>query len=116
MSWESIGDLRRARGDLEGAEERYEAALVIMQKLAAADPQNARWQWDLVVSLWNLADLAERRNDPVTALGQWQQPARIARELASTGRLAPADAEWLPELDRRLATAQAKAGRGGQGE
>ncbi len=75
-----------------------------------------QWQRDLIVSHVKLAELAEARRRHRDAVDHYIEALGIARELASTDRLAPADAERLPELDRRLATAQAKAGRGGEGE
>ncbi len=41
VSYEKIGDVQRAQGDLGGALKAYQDSLAIRQKLAAQDPGNA---------------------------------------------------------------------------
>ena len=42
-----IGDVERARGDLDAARKAYQDSLEIRERLAAADPANTEWQRDL---------------------------------------------------------------------
>ena len=48
-SFEKIGDVQSARGNLDGALEADQDSLAIAEKLAAQDPGNALWQRDLIV-------------------------------------------------------------------
>jgi hypothetical protein len=60
-SFDRIGDVQSARGNLEAALQAYGDGLAIREKLAAQDPSNSEWQRDLRIepSGWPLA--AERR-------------------------------------------------------
>jgi hypothetical protein len=109
VSWARLGDVRRVQGDLAGALEAYTEGKGIAEKLAAADPGNAGWQRDLIVSHWRLADTQERlpgREDE--AASHWAAALEIARRLADEGRLAPADGYFVEELERRLAATGAR--------
>jgi tetratricopeptide (TPR) repeat protein len=108
VSWGRLGGVRRARGDLAGALAARGAAKDITERLAAADPGNAEWQRDLVASHWKLAELHERLPDRRhEARPHWSAALAVARDLAETGRLVPADAWIVAELERRLAAAAA---------
>jgi hypothetical protein len=50
VSYNRIGDVQRAQGDLPSALSSYKQGLEIAQKLAARDPANTDWQRDLSVS------------------------------------------------------------------
>ena len=52
ISWNRLGNVRSAQGDLQGALQAYTEKQNIADQLAAADPGNAEWQRDLSVS-WN---------------------------------------------------------------
>ena len=102
----AIGSLERAATafqtarDLPDALDVYNERHAIAEKLAAADPGNAGWQRDLIVSHVKLSalvpDKADARTHLTAALG-------IARALQAAGRLAPVDA-WMPaDLEQRLA-------------
>ena len=97
--------MRRAQGDLPGALQAFTEGMNIRDQLAAADPGNAEWQRDLIVSHWKLADLLERPDRAAEAAGHWSQALAIARTLAATGRLAPTDAYLVETLEHRLAAA-----------
>ena len=80
MSWEKLGDVRQAQGDLAGALAAYEARHAIAERLAASDPGNAEWQRDLVVSHWRIAavleELPERRAEAAAHWGRrWRSRA-----------------------------------------
>jgi hypothetical protein len=62
------------------------------------------WQRDLIVSHWKLADLLERMaGQRANAGAHWSEASRLARALADAGRLAPVDAWFVEELERRSA-------------
>jgi hypothetical protein len=104
VSWNKLGDVRQAQGDLAGALAAYVADLAIAERLAALDPGNPGWQRDLIVSHWRIAavleELPERRGEVAT---HWGKALAVARELAGSGRLAPVDAYFVETLERRLA-------------
>ena len=61
VSYEKIGDVQSALGDLTSALSSYKQGLDIRQKLAARDPTNAKWKTDLVISPWKLASTLEQQ-------------------------------------------------------
>ena len=70
--------------------------MAIAERLAAADPGNAEWQRDLIVSWVKLAA------ETATARLSLGRALAVARALSEAGRLAPRDAWMLEELERRL--------------
>jgi hypothetical protein len=65
-------------------------------------PDSAQWRRDLVVSHWKIAELLEEMPDRQTdAEVHWSRALAYTRVLADTGRLAPADAWFIQELERR---------------
>jgi hypothetical protein len=62
VSFEWIGDVQKAQGDLSGALKSYSDGLAIRGKLAKSDPGNAGWQRDLAVLSAKRAPL-EKQND-----------------------------------------------------
>ncbi|MFZ1430782.1 MAG: hypothetical protein WAS21_28945, partial [Geminicoccaceae bacterium] len=93
--------------DLAGALDAYTQSQTIRAKLAAADPGNAGWQRDLIVSYVKLAGVAGAGPHPAAAATYYRQALDVARTLAATGRLAPVDAWMVEDLERRLAAAEA---------
>ena len=85
----------------------------IRERLGASDPGNAGWQRDLTLSHWNIAavleELPERRGEAAAHSGK---ALAVARELAGSGRLAPVDAYFVGELERRLAAAEGREAGG----
>ncbi|MDQ3765282.1 MAG: hypothetical protein M3460_28505 [Actinomycetota bacterium] len=57
VSHDRLGDLAVAAGDLSTAQQRFQTALDIRERLAAADPSNTAWQRDLSISQQRLTDL-----------------------------------------------------------
>jgi tetratricopeptide (TPR) repeat protein len=111
VSFDKIGEVQSAQGDLDGALKAYRDSLAILEKLAAQDPGNADWQRDLIVSHWKLADLSEQRREAAEARSHWQAALAIARELDTSGRLAPTDAYFVGTIEERLARAGGAAAR-----
>ena len=106
----AIGDARRELGQLALALSQYERAMGVFSYLSSCDPGNAAWQRDLIVSHWELAELAEQTPARgAKAADHWSQALAIARTLADTGRLAPTDAYFVETLEDRLAAAQASS-------
>ena len=75
MSYEKVGDVQVAQGDLAGALKSYRDSLAIIERLAQSDPGNSRWQRDLSVVVrrrsatcrWRRATLPARSNPTGTA-------------------------------------------------
>ncbi len=96
-AWIDLGDLKVTTGSLDAAMEAFRGARAAAERLAAADPGNAGWQRDLIVSCVKLSEAA-----PGEARAWLTRALAVARDLAASGRLAPADA-WMPaDLERRL--------------
>ena len=66
-SFNKLGDLAVAQGNLPAAARHFAADLKIRERLAASDPANAAWQRDLSVSFNQLGDLAVAQVDPPAA-------------------------------------------------
>jgi hypothetical protein len=110
VSWGKLGYVRVAQGDLAGALAAYEATHAILERLAASDPGNAAWQRDLIVSNVKLAETRAGSGDGQGAVAHYRQALAVARELAGSGRLAPADVWMVGDLERRLAAAEKGGG------
>ena len=87
--------MRLAAGDRAGALAAYEESLAIMRKLAAADPGNAGWQADLVISLYKISTAS----DPPRARAALREALAIVEALAREGKLTAAQQSW-PQLFR----------------
>jgi hypothetical protein len=92
-----------AQGNLAPALDNYRASLAIAERLAQADPGNAEWQRDLIVSYVKLAEIAGRAGEGAAAPAYYQAALAIAVKLQASGRLAPPDAWLVGALEARLA-------------
>lgn len=99
----TAGDYLRERAALAEVVPLYERARAIFERLAAADPGNAGWQRDLIVSNVKLAEIAGQAGETTVARGHYRAALEIAMDLQARGRLAPADAWMVGELEARLA-------------
>ena len=97
VSHDRIGDVLVAQGEGGAALAAYGSGMAIAERLAAADPGNAEWQRDLIVSCVKLAEA-----EPATARVPLGRALAVARALSEAGRLAPRDVWILEELERRL--------------
>ena len=70
-----------------------------MRKLAAADPGNAGWQADLVVSLYRVSTVS----DPPRARAALREALAIVEALARDNRLTAAQKNWPQMLRDALA-------------
>ena len=110
----SLGDVRRAQGDLAGALAAYDAAKAIAEQLAAADPGNAAWQRDLSVSWNKIGDVRRAQGDLAGALDAQNERHAIAEKLAAAD---PGNAEWQRDLivsHWRIADLAEKSGDAGR--
>lgn len=77
------GDVRRSQGDLPGALAAYQKALAIVQRLAAADPENTGGQRDLSVSHIKVGDVLGAQGNLLGALAAYREALAIAQGLAT---------------------------------
>ena len=63
MSYDKIGDVLVARGNLAEALTSFRDGLAIAERLAQADPGNAGWQRDLSVSYNRIGDVLVARGN-----------------------------------------------------
>ena len=97
MSFNKVGDVQSAQGDLAGALKLYNDGFAIADRLTKFDPSNARWQRDLSVSYWEIATILSRSGDKASALDALRKGKDI---LLSLTRRSPENAEWKRDLDR----------------
>jgi hypothetical protein len=86
-----------AQGNLPEALKSFRDGLAIRDRLAKADPGNAGWQFDLVISNWKLADNGDE------SARRFAFIVATLRKLEGENRLTPAQAKWLLEAEKRLA-------------
>ena len=95
----AVGNVLRARGQLEEALASYRASLVIRERLAAADPSNATWQRDLSWAHNNLGDALEGQGKLDAALASYRKSLAICETMAAAE---PNDAVWQRSLSMAL--------------
>ncbi len=91
LSYNELGDIAVASGDLSGAREWFEQGLAIAKSLAASDPANSKWQRDLSFSYNKLGDIAVRSGDLGGARCWYEEGLAFAKSLAD---LDPTKREW----------------------
>ncbi len=101
VSYDRVGDVQVAQGDLAAALASYEASLAIAERLAASDPGNAGWQWNLYVSYWRIADNTDKDEE------FFDKAVSLLENLHSEGRLAPSRVRWIEITKKRLLEARA---------
>jgi tetratricopeptide (TPR) repeat protein len=89
---EKLADLQLADGDRAGARAKYEEALVIRDKLTAAEPANTQRRGELAVSLQRLADLRRADGDRTGALPLFTRTLSQYEKLTADD---PTNAQWL---------------------
>jgi tetratricopeptide (TPR) repeat protein len=95
VSFNKIGEVLVAVGDLPGALKCCHDSVAITERLARSDPGNAGWQRDLAVSYERLGNVQKAQGDLAGALKSYRNT------LAVTGRLALSDsgnAGWQRDL------------------
>ena len=84
MSFERLGDLAKAQGNLPEAQRFFGESLRIRQRLAESDPANAAWQRDLWVCYWRIAKVTEQQNLP-EAGDYWQKALVTLERMVAAG-------------------------------
>jgi tetratricopeptide (TPR) repeat protein len=77
-----LGDVLMASGDLAAARARFEASLLILQRLAEANPDSAQAQRDLGVGLNRFGNVLVPSGEPATAREQFEDSLQISQRLA----------------------------------
>jgi len=95
VSYNKIGEVRQAEGDLSGALAAYSEGLAIAERLAARDPNNALWQHDISVSHIKIGDVRHAQRDLEGALAAYRLSHAIRVRLAARE---PDNAVWQREL------------------
>jgi tetratricopeptide (TPR) repeat protein len=95
VSYNKVGDVQSAQGDLAGALKSYRDSLGIAEKLAKLDPGNAGSQRDLSVSYNKVGDVQSAQGDLTGALKSYRDSLAIRERLA---KLDPGNAGWQGDL------------------
>ena len=95
VSYDRIGDVQVAQGDLAGALTSYRDCLAIFDRLTKSDPGNAGWQRDLSVSYDRMGDVQVAQGDLAGALKSYRDSFAIADRLAQSD---PGNAGWQRDL------------------
>lgn len=106
VSYDNLGNIHSAAGDLNAARQAFQQSLDIRDKLAKSDPSNSQWQRDLFVSYAQIGDLLIRQNQREEGLKYLQQARIISARLV---QLDPANANWKNDLawvEKRIASLQ----------
>ena len=91
-------------GNLAAALASYQAALVIIERLAKADPGNAGWQDDLSVSNERVGDVQRDKGDLAAALASYQAALTIRSASPKPTRATQAGRATSPSRTKGSAT------------
>ena len=83
VSYNKLGDVAMAQGNLEEAAKDYGESLAIFKKLAEGDPTNTGWQFDLGISNERLGDVFLAQGDLPRASDAYREKHRL---VAAAGR------------------------------
>jgi predicted negative regulator of RcsB-dependent stress response len=95
MSYNKIGDVMVAQGNLPEALQSYQADLAIADRLTQSDPGNAGWQRDLAVSHGNIARVLIQTGEKPGAREAFRKAQAIMQRLTA---LSPTNATWKDDL------------------
>ena len=95
VSFNGIGDVQKAQGDLAGALKSYEADRVITERLAKSNRGKALLQRDLSVSYEKIGDVQKEQGDLEGARKSYNVSLTIAKRLAKSKSR---NAEWKRDL------------------
>lgn len=90
VSYNNLGDISQAQGDLAGAKAYYEKGLAIREQLAA-ETGTLQARRDLAVSYDNLGDLSFAQGDLAGAKALYEKSLAIREQLAAETRTIEAD-------------------------
>jgi tetratricopeptide (TPR) repeat protein len=95
VSYEKVGDVLVAQGNLPEALTAYRDSLAIRERLAKADPGNAGWQADLAASHGRLADAFRKQGEASKARDELAEGREI---MVGMTKLSPDNAVWKRDL------------------
>ena len=95
VSYNEVGDVLEAKGDLTGALKSYRDSLAIRERRAQSNPSNTQWQRDLVVSYNNVGGVLKALGDLTGALKSYRDSLAITLRLVSLDR---SNTEWQQDL------------------
>jgi hypothetical protein len=95
VSYEKIGDVQEAQGDLKAALKSYSGSLAIFERLAQSDPGNAQWQHDLAMSFGILASVHRQSVGKAKARDYLRRGQAIMARLT---KLSPDNGTWKQDL------------------
>ena len=84
VSYNRIGDVQKAQGNLAGALKSYQDSLAIIDLLVKSDPSNADWQRDLSVAYNKIGDVQIAQGDLAGALKSYNDSLAIIDRLAKS--------------------------------
>lgn len=90
-----LADTHRLKGGVASAASLYARAHAVIDRLAAADPDNAEWQRDLSISWSRLGDVRAAQGDLPGALQAYMAGKEIRDRLAAAD---PGNAGWQRDL------------------
>jgi len=111
VSYNKVGDVLVAQGNLPEALKSFRDSLAIRDRLAKADPDNAGWQRDLALSHGRVTTVLARQGERAKALEGFQAGrAIIARlkERSPDNATLPKDLAWLEAQIAELEKAAAE--------
>ena len=95
VSYDRVGDVQVAQGDLPAALASFRAGLAIREGLSKTDPGNAGWRRDLSVSHNKIGDVQVAQGDLPAALASFRAGLAIREGLSKTD---PGNAGWRRDL------------------
>ena len=95
VSYDKIGDVQVAQGDLAAALKSFGDSLAIIERLAQSDAGNAGWQRDLSVRYAKIGDVQMAQGDLAAALKSYRDGLAIIERLAQSD---PRNAGWQRDL------------------
>ena len=95
LSYEKVGDVQVAQGNLPEALKSFRDGLAIFDRLAKADPGNAGWQRNLSVSYNKIGDVLVAQGNLPEALKSYRDCLAIRDRLAKAD---PGNAGWQRDL------------------
>ncbi|MFT4189230.1 MAG: toll/interleukin-1 receptor domain-containing protein [Aeromicrobium sp.] len=95
VSLVKVGDIAKARGDLQTARDVYTESLDITRQLSTVDPSNTSSQHSLSISLHKVGDIAVAQGDLQTAQDLYTESLDIARALTTVD---PSNTDWRRNL------------------
>ena len=81
VSFENIGNVQMAQGDLAGALKSYGDSLAMINRLAKSDPSNSGWQRDLAIAYGKIGDAQSAQGSLADALATYRDGLAVMEKL-----------------------------------